>query len=83
MNEALITGAVAILVCVINNFVQAKANKDQHDRTIGLIEYRIDELTKKVDKHNNVIERITIVERDLKTSFRLIDNMRDEIEEMK
>ena len=83
MYEAFITGAVALLVCIINNFVQAKATKEQHDRTIGLIEYRIDELTKKVEKHNNLIERMTIVERDLKTSFKMIDGIKEDIEDMK
>lgn len=80
MNDVFVTGAVALIVCVINNFYQAKATRDQHDKTIGLIEYKLDELTKKVEKHNNVVERITIVENDIKTTFRLIDNLRSNIE---
>ncbi len=57
MIEAIITGAVAIAVCMINNACQSMAVKRQHSKTIALIDYRLDELTKRVDKHNNVIER--------------------------
>ena len=44
-----------------------------------LTTYRLQELEKKVDKHNHVIERTAILERDLKTAFRLIDEMREEM----
>ena len=32
-----------------------------------LVVYRIDELQKKVEKHNNVVERTAVLERDSKT----------------
>ncbi len=57
MIEAIITGVVAIAVCMINNLYQNKATKEQHNKTIALIDYKLEELTKRVDKHNNVIER--------------------------
>lgn len=57
MIEAIITGVVAIVVCMINNIVQSKSTQQQHNKTIALIDYKLDELTKRVDKHNNVIER--------------------------
>lgn len=58
MIEALITGGVAIVVCMVNNFFQSKESKAQHDKTIALIDYKLDQLTKRVDKHNNVVERV-------------------------
>lgn len=57
MNEALITGFVAIVVCVVNNFFQMKQTAKAHDKTVALIEYRINELSEKVQRHNNLIER--------------------------
>lgn len=57
MVEAIITGIVAILVCMLNNVYQNKATKEQHNKTMALIDYKLEELTKRVDKHNNVIER--------------------------
>ncbi len=65
MIEAIITGAVAILVCMINNITQRKASERQHNTTIELIEYKLDQLTHKVDLHNNAVERLYEVERKL------------------
>ena len=54
---SIITGAVAIVTCLITTYFQ-------HNRTINLIAYRLGELEKKVDKHNNVIERTYKLEQD-------------------
>lgn len=62
MLEAIITGTVAIMVCMINNYYQHKAVKQQHDKTIGLIEYRLEQLQKKVEAHNNLVERMYEIE---------------------
>lgn len=48
--SAAITGLVTLLVCIVNN-------RSQQDKTRALLEYKLNELEKKVDKHNNVIER--------------------------
>lgn len=47
---AAITGGVTLAVCLVNNHYQSSATRK-------LIEYKLSELTKRVDKHNNVIER--------------------------
>ena len=65
MIEAIITGIVAIVVCMINNVCQRKAAEKQHNTTIELIEYKLDQLTHKVDLHNNAVERLFIVEQKL------------------
>lgn len=62
MIEAIVTGIVAIVVCMINNAVQHKAAQEQHNTTIALIEYKLDELSKRVDKHNNVVDRMYALE---------------------
>ena len=49
--SSIISGFVAIAVCVISQAVQSS-------KTRALIEYRIGELEKKVDKHNQVIDRV-------------------------
>lgn len=48
-----------------------------------LTNYRIAELEKKVDKHNTVIERTFIVERDMKTAFNYIDEFKKDIQILK
>ena len=47
---AAITAAVTLAVCLITNHAQA-------EKTRALIEYRMTELEKKQDRHNNLIER--------------------------
>ena len=44
-----------------------------------LSNYRIGQLEKKVDKHNNVIERMTIVEQSLKSAHKRIDDIKEKI----
>lgn len=42
----------------------------------AVMNYRIDELTKKVEKHNNVVERMALQERETKALWRTIDNIK-------
>ena len=44
-----------------------------------LTAYRIEQLEKKVDRHNSIIERTVILERDQKTLFRLVDGAKADI----
>ena len=55
--SSLISAAVTLLVCVITQYTQNK-------KTVALIEYKIEELTKKVEKHNNLIERTYELEKE-------------------
>lgn len=61
MSEAIITGIITagttLVVCLVNNHYQSKATEKKHDEAIHMIDYKLSELTKRVEKHNNVIER--------------------------
>ena len=48
--SAAISGGAALIVCLITQAMQAR-------KTEALLSYKLDELTKRVDKHNNIIER--------------------------
>lgn len=54
--SALIGAAVSLIVCVITNH-------SSNEKTRALLEYRLLELEKKVDKHNNLIERTYVLEK--------------------
>ena len=54
---AFISAAAAIIVCIINSNTQHKKIVAELDKHNALQIYRIEQLEKKVDKHNNVIER--------------------------
>lgn len=45
----------------------------------GQITTRIKYLEQKVDKHNQVVERMAVAERDIKSAHRRIDEMREEL----
>jgi cell division protein FtsL len=47
----IITGLVAIVTCSINSVYQANATRK-------LTDYKIGELQKRVEKHNNLVERM-------------------------
>ena len=86
MIEAIITGVVAITVCMINNIYQRKAADKQHNTTIELIEYKLDQLTKKVELHNNAVERLYKVEKICEVydeRFKVANHRLDDLEYMK
>lgn len=74
MTEAFISAAAAILVCLINNHFQHKKSEEQHNTTIALIEYKLDQLTKKVEMHNNAVFRLTTLENEVKNIKENISN---------
>lgn len=94
MIEAIITGVVAIIVCMVNNICQRRsadkqhlatmrAAEEQHNTTIALIEYKIDQLTHKVDLHNNAVERLYAVERKCEVydeRFKVANHRIDDLE---
>ncbi len=68
---AIVTSASTLIAAIVSIIV--------NNRLIG---YKVDELKKAVDKHNSVIERVFVIERDLKTSFTRIDELRADVKEL-
>lgn len=83
MNPAMITAVATIIGALISGVVSLIVSSHQHDKAMALVEYRIGELEQKMDKHNNLVERVAYVERDLKTAFVRIDEQREEIKELR
>lgn len=68
---ALISGlCVGVPSVIATLFSNNKAN--------ALVNYRIDELTKKVEKHNTVVERMALQERETKALWKKIDEIESE-----
>ena len=71
--EAIITAIIGgVCVAVPNIIATLTSNK----RRTALITYRVNELEKKVEKHNSVVERTFRLEEDVK-------NMQEDIKDMK
>lgn len=76
MTEA-VTVALISGLCVAVPSVITTMFSNNKDNT--LMNYRIDEL-KKVEKHNNVVERMALQERETKAIWKRIDEIKEELE---
>jgi len=62
---ALISGSVALLSGVISGLIASK-----------LTLWRVEQLEKKVEKHNNLVERMVTVEQSTKSAHHRIDDLK-------
>lgn len=62
MTSALISAGAAILVCLLNNWYTDKRRREEADDNMKVFKAEISAdikaLTRSVEKHNNVIERV-------------------------
>ena len=72
---AVISGAVTLAVCLITNHAQA-------EKTRALLDYRLTELEKKVDKHNHLVERTFRLEGDMEVVHEQIKVANHRIEDL-
>lgn len=93
MIEALIAAGATLLVCLVNNIFnqhrfeeQLKQSREEatkrHQETISLISYRLEQLEKKVEIHNNAVDRLYKVERQLGIDEEKIKTNADKIENL-
>ncbi len=65
---ALITSISTLIVAIVSIIMSNR-----------LISFKVDDLTKKVEKHNNLVERIAVLERDSKTAFNQLAEVKGDI----
>lgn len=76
MSEVVIVGVLSMVGTLGGSlFGILAANK--------LTTYRVEQLEKKVEQHNNVIERVVILEQSTTTQWERVDELRKAIEEIK
>lgn len=83
---ALIPALALIIVQIIISVKQQKVADlkleyaiKSNEEHIERLEEQITRLETKQDKHNNLIERVAIIERDIKTAFNRLDEFRDDL----
>lgn len=83
LDSTIVVGILSVIGTLVGSFGGIIASNK-------LTNYRIEQLEKKVDKHNTIIERTYIVEKDMKTAFSYIEelkknvkNLQDNIQEVK
>lgn len=91
---AIISAGVTLLVCLINNYFQVQKQKSEfkehvsrieamQNQTLAVMEFKIEALTKAVEKHNSVVERTFELEGDvglLKERIAVANQRIDDIE---
>lgn len=76
MTSEIIVAALALAGTLIGSLAGIlTANK--------LVIYRLEKLEQKVDKHNSVIERVTLLERDNAGQWKRLDELKKDLEEIK
>ena len=70
--SSLISAGVALLICII-----------QSNKSRALVEFRLDELTKQVEKHNSIVERVFNLEKDSALHEEQINTITKDVDSMK
>ncbi len=74
--SGLCVGVPSIFTTImLNNKNQAVINAKVEDNQ-KFIDYKIQELSDRVDKHNNVVERMALQERETKALWRNVDELK-------
>lgn len=75
MAETIITSLIGIIPTIVVAVFSIVSNN-------AIVKVKIEELEKKVDKHNQIVERTYKLESDVKTAFTKIDEERGRIERL-
>ena len=75
MTPAVITALSTVIGAIISGIVALVVSGKQHDKTIALVDYRLSQLEAKVDKHNNLVERMTRAEEQIKSADARIEDL--------
>ena len=73
---ALISGLCVAIPTIISVIVTSSSREAVIEERMKFLSEKIDALSDKVQQHNNYAVRIAEIERDLKTLFRLVDEMK-------
>ena len=67
MTPAVVTTIGTVIGALISGIVSLFVASTQYNKSMALIEYRLEQLEEKVDKHNNILERLYKVEAQVKS----------------
>ena len=78
IGSALLTGAITLLVTLVNSRAQNDKYIAQLDKQASMQDLRLVALEKKVDQHNHLDRRIVALEEQTKTIFNALDELKKE-----
>lgn len=75
MNSDIIVAVISLVGTALGTFTGIVTSTK-------LTNYRIEQLEKKVEKHNSVVERTAINERDIKSIWHTIDEIKQDVKDV-
>ena len=72
--DTIIVAAISLLGTLAGSYFP-------NSKTIALLSYRLEQLERKVEKHNSVVERTFQLENNVQTAFSRIDEIREALHE--
>ena len=77
---------VTVIVAIVGGYVAMKnANNEKFNDIsvqIAALSQHVTDLKEDVEKHNNVVERVYVNERDIKTAFHQLDALKERDEKL-
>lgn len=77
MITAIIAGTATVIGAIISGLVAIVVSRRENDKTIAVIKYRLEAIEKKMDKHNNLVERMALAEEKIKVANHRIEDLED------
>ena len=78
---AIIAGSFSLIVACVSVRASSQELKESNEEHNELLTYKIDKLTEKVMKHNNFIERLTVLEKTTEDNFSTVWQRYDDLKE--
>lgn len=79
MSTSVIVALIGAVPALVTAIVSVYLNNRVINVKLDMMKEQFDKLETKVDKHNQIVERVAILERDNKTAFNSIDEIRAEV----
>lgn len=79
---ALISGLCVAVPTMVTTLVSSYQNKTLNEYRFNELQTDFKTLREKVEKHNGIVERTSILEIETKTIFKRLDEIKSEIHEM-
>lgn len=82
MSTAVLVALIGAVPALVTAIVSVYLNNRVINVKLDMMKEQFDKLEAKVDKHNQIVERVAILERDNKTAFNRLDEIRAEVVKM-
>lgn len=79
MSTAVLVALIGAVPALVTAIVSVYLNNRVINVKLDMMKEQFDKLETKVDKHNQIVERVAILERDNKIAFNKIDEIRAEV----